>query len=246
MSESNAQNTWFGVSMFLIGLMAGGAVMMGLSGGLPSRAPTGGTGGTAPTAPTQQVSAMDRMLALVDDLDLNKDEFTKCFAAEASKDEILSEMDMGKAEGVSGTPGNIVVNLKTKKAKLLSGAQPYTSFKTAIDDLLANPTGPNSAGTAEPVTVPTLKDDDHIRGNANADIAIFEYSDYQCPFCTRVHPTYLQVMDEYGDKVMWVYRHFPLTSIHPDALPLAIGSECVAAQGGNDAFWDYTDALFES
>jgi protein-disulfide isomerase len=86
-------------------------------------------------------------------------------------------------------------------------------------------------------------DKEHVRGSKDkAQIAIIEYSDFQCPFCHRVHPTYKQIMDAYGDKVVWVYRHFPL-SFHPDAMPFAVGSECATELGGNDAFWKFTDDL---
>ena len=55
-----------------------------------------------------------------------------------------------------------------------------------------------------------------------------------------------QVMDEYGDQVRWVYKHFPLDSIHSEARPAAIAAECAANLGGNDAFWSFTDSLFEN
>lgn len=54
-----------------------------------------------------------------------------------------------------------------------------------------------------------------------------------------------QAMQEYGDKIRWVYRHFPLDSIHPRARPAAIAAECVASIASNDKFWEYTDKLFE-
>ena len=85
---------------------------------------------------------------------------------------------------------------------------------------------------------------DHIRGNPKAEIAVIEYSDFQCPFCTKVHATYKEILQKYGDKVMWVYRHYPL-SFHPNAEPAAQASECAAEIGGNDAFWKFADALFE-
>lgn len=86
---------------------------------------------------------------------------------------------------------------------------------------------------------------DHIRGNLKqAQVAVVEYSDMECPFCKRVHPTYQQIMQEYGDKVIWVYRHFPL-SFHANAAKEAEASDCAAELGGNDAFWKYTDTIFE-
>jgi protein-disulfide isomerase len=89
--------------------------------------------------------------------------------------------------------------------------------------------------------------DDHIRGNPDAPIKIVEYSDTECPFCKRFHETMKQVMDEYGDtgKVAWVYRHFPLDQLHPKARKEAEALECAGAQGGDDAFWKYTDRLYE-
>ncbi len=89
-----------------------------------------------------------------------------------------------------------------------------------------------------------ISDSDHIRGNKNAPVKIVEFSDYQCSFCARHHPTMLQIMSEYGDQVAWVYKHFPLDSSHPEARPSAEASECIAEQAGDDGFWQFTDTLF--
>jgi protein-disulfide isomerase len=106
------------------------------------------------------------------------------------------------------------------------------------------PTPTNTGGTAPSGQLAAATDDDHVRGGDidKADVVIIEYSDFECPFCSRHHPTMLQVMEEYGDKVAWVYRHFPL-SFHPEAKPAALASECAAEQG---KFWEYADALFEN
>jgi len=87
--------------------------------------------------------------------------------------------------------------------------------------------------------------DDHIRGSIDAPVIIVEFSDLECPFCKRFHSTLQQVVDEYDGKVAWVYRHFPLTSLHSKAVKEAEATECAAELGGNDAFWAYIDRLFE-
>lgn len=89
--------------------------------------------------------------------------------------------------------------------------------------------------------------EDHIRGNPNAEVVIVEYSDTECPFCKRFHETMKQVINEAGadGKVAWVYRHFPLDSLHSKARSEAVALECANELGGNDAFWKYADRLFE-
>lgn len=100
-------------------------------------------------------------------------------------------------------------------------------------------TVPSGTKTAGQLKAPTA--DDHVRGDLKkAEVVIVEYSDFECPFCERHHPTLLQAMEEYGDKIAWVYRHFPL-SFHPEAEPSANASECADEQG---KFWEYSDALF--
>lgn len=103
----------------------------------------------------------------------------------------------------------------------------------------AVPTGDTGeqVGTVTPVT-----DDDHIRGDKNAEITLLEYSDFECPFCARFHPTMVQILNEYKGKVRWVYRHFPLSSIHPNAQKAAEASECANEQG---RFWEMADKMFE-
>ncbi|MEK7624496.1 MAG: thioredoxin domain-containing protein [Patescibacteria group bacterium] len=88
---------------------------------------------------------------------------------------------------------------------------------------------------------------DHIRGNQDALVTIVEYSDMECPFCARFHSTMQQVVDEYGKngQVSWIYRHFPLDSIHSKARTEAVATECAAELGGNDAFWKYLDRFLE-
>jgi protein-disulfide isomerase len=83
-----------------------------------------------------------------------------------------------------------------------------------------------------------VTDADHARGGENADVTIIEFSDIQCSFCARFHETLEQLIADYGGKVNWVYRHFPLESIHPQARPAANAAECAGEQG---KFWEFLD-----
>jgi protein-disulfide isomerase len=128
-------------------------------------------------------------------------------------------------------------------AALIAGAIIYTGKDGGGTAQL--PSGQNAQQTGEMEVAPVTKDD-HILGNPNAPIIIVEYSDYDCPFCKNFHATMHQIMDDYGadGKVAWVYRHFPLVQLHPNAPRIAEASECVASIGGNEAFWKFSDLVF--
>jgi protein-disulfide isomerase len=107
-------------------------------------------------------------------------------------------------------------------------------------------------GDAVDLTVDPLKqvmskialDGQPSRGPADAKVTIVEYSDFQCPFCSRVYNTVEnQLMKEYGDRVRFVFKNFPLTSIHPWAEDAAMASECAFRQS-NDGFWAMYHGLF--
>jgi len=104
--------------------------------------------------------------------------------------------------------------------------------------------GNNLSVTAD--NVRAVEDSEHILGNIAAAVTIIEYSDYECPFCQRVHPTLKQIVEDFDGDVRWVFRHFPLTSIHSRALDASIAADCIANIGGNDAFWTFTDAVFSN
>jgi len=93
-------------------------------------------------------------------------------------------------------------------------------------------------------TIRGITETDHVLGSKNAKVVLMEYSDTECPFCARFHATLHQIKTEYGDKVTWVYRHFPLTQLHPKAPKEAEALECAKVLGGDDMFWKYTDLLY--
>lgn len=84
---------------------------------------------------------------------------------------------------------------------------------------------------------------DHVIGNTESRVILIEYGDFQCPSCANAHPQVKAVMDEYGDRVAFVFRNFPLTSIHPNARAAAAAAEAAGLQG---EYWAMHDLLFES
>lgn len=102
------------------------------------------------------------------------------------------------------------------------------------------------AGAAGAPIVDPITATDHILGNPNAKIIIVEYSDPECPFCKSFHATMQQIMSDYGaaGNVAWVYRQFPIASLHPKAHHESEAIECANKLGGNTKFWEYLNKIF--
>lgn len=101
--------------------------------------------------------------------------------------------------------------------------------------------GDNAAPTE--IVLEEISKDDWLRGDKKAKISIVEFSDIDCPYCAKFHETMQKISEEYKGKVSWVYRHFPLPSLHPNAFKKAEATECVGSLGGNDKFWPFLDKL---
>jgi protein-disulfide isomerase len=81
------------------------------------------------------------------------------------------------------------------------------------------------------------------RGNKQAKVVVVNYDDFECPFCSRMHATiFSEIFKDYSDRVLFVYKDYPLEEIHPWAVHAAINANCLGAQSG-DAYWDYADYL---
>ncbi|MCA9633643.1 MAG: thioredoxin domain-containing protein, partial [Myxococcales bacterium] len=170
---------------------------------------------------------------------------------------IQADLDLGQDVGARGTP-HFFIN-----GRRLSGAQPFEKFKSLIDEELGKAKAIVAKGTpkakvydeimkegkeppppekkdvaAPPATAP-------VKGNKNAKVVIQQFSDFQCPFCSRVEPTIDQVMKEYGSKVKVVWRNLPLP-FHKDAQLAAEAAMEAKAQKGDAGFWAYHNKLFES
>jgi protein-disulfide isomerase len=103
--------------------------------------------------------------------------------------------------------------------------------------VIATPKSSDGATLITPVSASDWK-----RGGEGAKAVIVEYSDFQCPACKYFSGMLKQLESEEGDKVQFVYRHFPLTQIHKNAFPAALAAEAAGKQG---KFWEMHDLLFE-
>jgi protein-disulfide isomerase len=82
-----------------------------------------------------------------------------------------------------------------------------------------------------------------VRGNPNAKVLIVNFDDFECPFCSRAHQTiFPELLKEYGDRVAFIYKDFPLVEIHPWAVHAAVDANCLAALN-NNAYWDFADYI---
>jgi len=126
---------------------------------------------------------------------------------------------------------------------IIAGALYFSNVK------LANEANKNSAPVATAPTsqnVRPIDSTDHILGNPNAQLILVEYSDTECPYCKVFQGTLKQMMTDYGasGKVAWVYRYFPIDSLHPKSRKEAESAECVSQLGGPTKFWDYLNMIY--
>jgi protein-disulfide isomerase len=193
-------------------------------------------------------------------LDLNK--FKQALDSNTFKGRIDADTALAGRVGVTGTPAFFI------NGRLISGAQPFDKFKAIIDEELATAkklvasgtpknrvydklmegatSGPaQAAGPAQRPPVPTevykvAVADAPTKGAKQPKVTIIEFSDFQCPFCSRVEPTMKQVLDSYGNDVQVAWKHMPLP-MHNNAEIAAEAAEAAREQG---KFWEMHEKLF--
>jgi len=224
------------LAIIVAGALIGGGLAFGLS-KIGSASLTPGNNQNAP-----QVDIAAQLPKIAQNLKLDTQKFNTCLTKTTYASKISADAQDALKAGAQGTPYSVVIDAKGKKVPI-SGAYPYENVKAIIDSALKGFTDNDTKGNGQtkPIELVAVSQQDHITGNANAPVTIIEYSDLECPFCKRFYPTTQQVLKDYQGKVRLVYRHFPLTQIHPYAQVMAEASECAAQQG---KFWEYVDALF--
>ncbi len=137
--------------------------------------------------------------------------------------------------------------LKKVEALIAKGAKPGPGlYEKACDaNVAAAPAAPAAPAAAaapapgKPVEI-ALRPDDPVKGNPRAPVTVVVFSDFQCPYCSRVEPTLKQVEQAYGPKVRLAWKHKPLP-FHPNAVPAAVAAEAAREQG---KFWQMHDKMF--
>ena len=196
---------------------------------------------------------------LAEELGLDMARFRRDAAAEATAQRIAEDQQLASTVGATGTP---TLFLNCRK---VVGAQPFESIKPLVDAELEKADrmiakGENlDAGfydrlcaanvAAAPVAAAPaprkdiavqVRPDDPVRGAAKATVTVVEFSDFQCPFCSRAVQPVKELESAFGSDVRVVWKHLPL-SFHPNAMPAAIAAEAARQQG---KFWEMHDKLF--
>ncbi len=127
----------------------------------------------------------------------------------------------------------------------------FSAYRNAVDGGTTKTAAVSNTNTADttgatpspttPVDVKVDEKNDWITGNKNAKVTLVEFSDFECPFCSQFEPTVTKVLADYKDKVRVVYKHYPLSSIHPQAQKAAEAAECA---GDQKKFWEMHAKLF--
>jgi protein-disulfide isomerase len=152
------------------------------------------------------------------------------------------KVNVGSITPTSDLPGYDTVSVtmddgegKQKEYKFLISKDRNTMLRMTKFDLTKDP----FAETMSKIDVsgrPT-------RGAKSAKVVVVNFDDFECPFCSRMHATlFPEIFKEYGDRVTFIYKDYPLAEIHPWAIHAAVDANCLAAQNG-DAYWDFADSI---
>lgn len=93
-------------------------------------------------------------------------------------------------------------------------------------------------------TLQNVESGGHLLGSPDAPVKVVLFMDLECPFCKKMHSRIPAFLRKYAGQIAFIFRHYPLTELHPNARLAAEAAECVAHIGGENAFWKYIDAFY--
>lgn len=137
-------------------------------------------------------------------------------------------------EAIEANPNKFIdaLNNAVKAAQKGEGKRREEDDKKALEESFINP------------LVAEIRPDESFRGNKDAPITLVEYSDFECPFCSRGFNTVMELMSKYEGKIRFVYKHLPL-SFHPQAMPASQYYEAIRLQSPEKAF-QFHDAIYNN
>jgi protein-disulfide isomerase len=201
----------------------------------------------------QQALSEASYLQHAKELGLDVGRFRRDMASDATAKRVGDDQQLAASVGASGTP-TLFVNCRK-----VVGAQPFEAFKAIIDDELGKAAkekvdagyydgacaanvaaAPATAAAALKGVKVALRPDDPSRGKKDAKVTVVEFSDFQCPFCSRAVTAVKELEQELKADVRVVWKHLPLP-FHPNAMPAAVAAEAARQQG---KFWEMHDRLF--
>lgn len=177
-------------------------------------------------------------------LDLEVEAFESCVAANRYAAEVQADLAVGQSLGVSGTPTFFM------NGQSLVGAQPLAAFNSAIEtvkeggQIAGNEPQQPQAPAAAPTPAAFTGEYAGAMGDPDAPVTIVEFTDYQCPYCSRHSlETMPQIVSEFVDtgRVYYILKDLPLDQLHPDARSAAEAARCAGEQG---AYWAMHDEIF--
>lgn len=199
------------------------------------------SGGGLPSATETTAERVER---LANDAGVKTKDLAACLQSGRTKALVQADSDNAVETGGRGTPWSIVIG-PTGITYPINGSLPAAAVDQLIEIARTEGAVPEELNTEgiNTAAVAPVTEDDWIKGSSDAVVTVVEYSDFDCPFCSRFHQAMGEVMADNPDTA-WVYRHFPLDQLHPEARYVAEAAECVGELEGQDAFWKFTDAYF--
>lgn len=161
---------------------------------------------------------------------------------------ILTILSMAVIFGSSYAPTlHAAESMVTKEIQMKLLQEQIASMQKQLQKLNDSDDG-GTLSDAEKLEILKVRESDHTRGDLDAPVVFFVYSDFESPFEKVFHDTLLKVYKNYGKQgdVLWVQRNFPIIGLFPNSLKIAGATECVAHLNGNDAYWKFVDKLSAS